>query len=677
MDGVRHHPDDFKKTPLDRYTFNDDVEDMYKSWDNLVPPADWGDLEEVIMTMVREKVQTAKALNSQLVLLRRKQKKLHKKSTMLHVLNTLMDQNRIGPELMSESELECLRRLLVKKGGKSNSGVLVVTVLTSPYPVVDGKVQRFSCNWNCYYCPNEPGQPRSYLHDEPSVLRGNRNHFDAVLQFCDRCIQLAMNGHPVDKIELLILGGTWASYPVGYQEDFIRDLFYAANTFFVRKNKREKFGLDEEKRLNETARCKIIGITLETRPDCINAEELRRFRRYGCTRVQLGVQHTDDGILKKINRDSTTADTKHALQLLKDSCYKVDIHLMPNLPGASPDIDRKMFDEMLTDEYLHADQWKIYPCEVTPWTVIEKWYRSGEYQPYPEDVLMEVLMEAKSKVHPWIRLNRVIRDIPSQYILGGVDNPSMRQVLQRTMKARGLKCRCIRCREVRDKTPEHIELVVREYNAQGGKEYFISFESPDRETILGFARLRINSLVGKEQQVAGEEANEETDTREPRSRSRDDDDTTRRRRVRSKSPGVALVKRKLQQKVADRERETMTPFPELWGAALIRELHVYGQLIPTVDVKKSHSQHIGLGTRLMQECERIAMSHGASKIAVIAGVGVRDFYRKIGYNLEGESEMMMKYLPKTGQKKEALSGFVVFVFLAIVLYLISTLETNK
>ena len=300
-----------------------------------------------------------------------------------------------------------LRRFLIKKAQKSQSGVIVITVFTSAYPKVGEKEQKFSCKWNCYYCPNEPGQPRSYLHDEPGVLRANRNDFDAVKQFLDRAVTLAVNGHPIDKVELLVLGGTWESYPVEYQETFIRDLFYAANTFFER-NKRERKSLEEEKKINEKTQCKIIGLTLETRPDCITKEELVRFRKYGCTRVQLGIQHTNDDILKKINRGHTNQDAIRAIQLLRDVGYKMDIHLMPNLPGSSPEMDTEMFNYVLNSPDLQADQWKIYPCEVTPWTVIKKWYDEGKFIPYSDEKLIEVIKAVKVKVHPWIRLNRVV-----------------------------------------------------------------------------------------------------------------------------------------------------------------------------------------------------------------------------------------------------------------------------
>ena len=289
-------------------------------------------------------------------------------------------------ELRREHNLEenlSLEEHLTTKTVRRLSGVMVITVLTSPYPTYklpNGKVkkQRFSCKHNCYYCPNEPGQPRSYLKDEPAVARANKNEFDAVRQFYDRASTYYTIGHPVDKIELLVLGGTWSEYPVQYQEEFIRDLFYAANTFYD-TTKRGRLSLTEEQVINENAKCRIIGLTLETRPDSITPEEIKRFRYYGCTRVQIGVQHTDDNILRIINRGCYLEDTIRAIKLLKDSCYKIDIHLMPDLPFSTPQIDNEMFDMVLESPDLQVDQWKIYPCEVVPWTVIKKWHDEGLY----------------------------------------------------------------------------------------------------------------------------------------------------------------------------------------------------------------------------------------------------------------------------------------------------------
>lgn len=485
---------------------------------------------------------------------------------------------------MSLAALVCpvLERYLVSKAPRSQSGVLVVTVFTSPYP--DG--QTFSCQWNCYYCPNEPGQPRSYLLNEPGVRRANRLQFDPCRQFEDRVHSLMAIGHPADKVELLVLGGTWESYPLAYRERFIRDLFYAANVLFdpPLAPRRPPLDLLQEQLLNETARCKIIGVTLETRPDTINAEMLVELRRFGCTRVQLGIQHTDDAILTLVNRQSTREDAANAVKLLKDSCFKVDIHLMPDLPGASPAIDKAMFDDVLNSPYLQADQWKIYPCQTTPFSVIEQWFKEGKYHPYDLESLIEVLLYAKAKVHPWIRINRVIRDIPVDYVLAGVEVTNLRQLLAVKLRERGQRCRCIRCREVKGdkRVKEKLQSAVlreRTYDASEGTEIFLSVESPTEEaTIFGFLRLRLNI------------------------------------------------------------RNWDTPFTELTTCALIRELHVYGHLLPTyaedsVAGTTPAAQHTGIGRRLLERAEALARTAGYANIAVISGVGVRGYYKRHGYRL--------------------------------------------
>lgn len=624
---------------------NKDVEDIYKRWDEICPDELLPAVEAMVVELLAlEPIPaTEKALATALKPMRRVHKCAPRKAQLLHAYRQMVASGRVS------GRNRALEEVLTTKASKSQSGVLVVTVLTSPYPSVDGgKPQRFTCKWNCYYCPNEPGQPRSYLRDEPAVLRANQNRFDPVMQFTERCATLAQNGHPVDKVELLVLGGTWASYPLDYREAFCRDLYYAANTFWDRTEKRERLALADEQKLNESAATKIIGLTLETRPDTIDVAELRLLRSYGCTRVQLGVQHVDKTILDKVNRGHGRAATAAALRLLKDACYKVDIHLMPNLPGATPEIDLAMFDQVLFAEDLQADQWKIYPCEVTPWTVVKKWFDAGEYVPYGDDDLRRVLMTVKAKVHPWIRLNRVVRDIPSKYILGGLDAPNMREEILAEMRRQGKRCMCIRCREVGDigglnqrpnfdspkttrqsrkierrlgpeeaaksalrsranregvlarRTSERLspsaELVKRTYAASGGVEHFLSFETPDRLTIFGFLRLRL-----------------------------------------SPDPGAGA-------------------FDCLAGCALIRELHVYGQLVlastaPTPDQQHGDlttqaQQHQGFGRRLMAEAERLARQAGYPAIAVISGVGTRDYYRRLGYDLHPEGDFLIKRLPK-------------------------------
>ena len=488
-----------------------------------------------------------------------------------------------------------LKSLLTKKKSKSNSGVIVVTVLTSAHPtyIDDNGVEtraKFSCAWNCHYCPNEKAsaennwidQPRSYLFQEPAVLRANDNNFDAILQFRARITTLIDIGHSVDKIELIILGGTWCSYHPNYQERFITELYYAANTYFD-QNPRKMLSLEEEISINENADLHIIGLTLETRPDTITIEEIKRFRRYNATRIQLGVQHTHNDVLKKINRGHNIECVYKAIRMLKENCYKVDIHLMPNLPGSSPEKDINMLTSVLHDDRLQVDQIKVYPCAVVPFTKIKEWYEDGTFIPYDDQKLFEIIRDFKREVWPYIRLNRIIRDIPSSYISAGYKCVNMRQMLQDDMKKNNWKCRCIRCREIGGKSinEQDIELKTIKYRGSEGDEYYISFETS--EYLIGFIRLRINTL-----------------------------------------PKYTL--------------------DVLKDAALIRELHVYSNL-STVGTKKDASmQHKGYGKRLVQEAERIAISKGLKKIAIISGTGVRKYYRKLGYQLE--ESYMIKNLNK-------------------------------
>jgi ELP3 family radical SAM enzyme/protein acetyltransferase len=556
-----YHPEDFIRSPTGK---NTDIEDIWKRDDNIV--------SEKLVAFTRElfekNPQTSKELQSTISSLRKEYRISPRHSDIIKAL-TMLDS----------VDTSQLKYVLTSTKPRSSSGVLVITLVTSPYPEVNGKKQSFSCQWNCYYCPNEPGQPRSYLHDEPAVKRANADNFDPVLQFADRAQALAQKGHPIDKIEIIVLGGTWFSYPKEYRLEFCRDIFFAANTFWT-KEKRERKTLSEEQIFNEVANCKIIGLTLETRPDTVNIENIIEMRACGCTRVQLGVQHTNDEILEKINRKCSIFHVKFALQLLKDACFKVDIHLMPNLPGATPEIDRKMFETVLVDSQLQADQWKIYPCEVVPWTVIEKWYKNGTYQPYNIDELTSVLIDVKSKVHPWIRLNRVIRDIPSQYIFN--DNiPNMRDDIKKKMHQLGLACKCIRCREIGNQQFNISEFgyKVRKYFSSGSWEYFLSFEN-EKDTIVAFLRLRIPKVY---------------------------------------------------------------TFQSMQGMAFVRELHVYGQTTP-VSNGAVHVQHSGFGKRLLRNAEFIGILHGCYKMAVISGVGTRGYYRKRGYTTMDENGYMIKHM---------------------------------
>uniref|UniRef100_A0A6C0E8Q7 tRNA carboxymethyluridine synthase n=1 Tax=viral metagenome TaxID=1070528 RepID=A0A6C0E8Q7_9ZZZZ len=502
----------------------------------------------------------------------------------------------VGRGLIEKNE--DFETLSVAKQIRSVQGVNVVTVLTSPYPLG----QMFSCHFNCSFCPTYPNMPKSYIPDEPAVLRGNRNDWDPVKQVDDRLCALCLNGCEVCKVELLVLGGTWDSYPIKYQEEFCRDLYYALNTF-MDDQKRDRLSLEEEMLINQTARIRMIGLTLETRPDQINSENIIRYRKYGCTRIQLGVQHLDDEILRKNNRECYQDDTRRAIWNLLNSGYKIDGHLMPDLPGSSPEKDKEMFNEILYNPDFRFDQLKIYPCETTPHTLIQKWMESGQYEHYNEEDLMNIIMDFMANLPEHIRVNRVVRDIPTHQIIDGIAKPNLLQILNQKMAKMGLKCKCIRCREVGTQKDalamaKDAELVVRQYNASGGTEYFISFESPDRAYIYGFCRLRLSPDAGYCKDIPC-----------PRDR-----------------------------KKSDVEKLVVTT-DSLRNTAMIRELHVYGKVTPVGAEKKTGVQHYGFGKRMMAEAERIAVEAGYTRISVISGIGVREFYQKLGY-VERDSYMM-------------------------------------
>ena len=505
-------------------------------------------------------------------------------------------------------------RLKVKRG-KSHSGIVSITVFTSGYPeytTEDGKkkTSTFSCKWDCAYCPNEPGQPRSYLKGEPGVMRANRNNFDCVSQMHDRMLTLFNNGHEVDKLEVLVLGGTWASYPEDYRETFIRDIYYAANTFDKGNiEHRTRRRLYYERDFNRLSNCKVIGLTLETRPDTVTPHEIKLFRKYGCTRIQLGIQHIDESILKKINRGCTTSDAVTAISLLKDCGYKIDAHWMPNLPDSNVHKDDKMLNDILlgvkskvydkktNNEFwdlvcpeLQVDQWKIYPCTTVPFTKIETWYKEGSYVPYSVRTLTNLLLKTKSLVFPWIRLNRIVRDIPSSYSINPDYESNLRNDLTDILHKDGLSCRCIRCREVKErKFQNDYRIIERHYNASNGCEVFIEAQYDD--IIYGFLRLRYS-------------------------------------------------------------HNNYEVFPELQGASMIRELHVYGTLVSSTDntintmALNESSQHRGIGKALLKRAEEITLArYRCNRISVIAGEGTRGYYFKQGFrNANGEGRFMQKKL---------------------------------
>lgn len=463
-----------------------------------------------------------------------------------------------------------LELLLKKREIRTLSGVAPIAVLTKSYP----------CPGRCAYCPTEKDMPKSYLSNEPAVMRAIMFNFDPQKQVSGRIKVLEMNGHPTDKLELIVIGGTWSALPDRYQKWFIQKCFDGANG---RKSK----NLAAAQKLNETAAHRIIGITLETRPDYVTPEEIKRMRELGATRVELGVQSIDDKILEKNLRGHGVAETIRATKLLKDAGFKICYHLMPNLPGSTPAKDLKMFREIFSNPDFQPDMIKIYPCVVTRGSEIYKWWKQGKYKPYTDKQLLKLLIDVKKIIPPYVRVNRLIRDIPSPSIEAGNKISNLREVIAREMARRGLACKCIRCREVGHQKSEklkvkRVKLFIRKYKASDGAEYFVSFESPDKKILYAFVRLRIPDF---------------------------------------KTPAI---------------------LPELKDAALIRELHTYGHLVPIDKNSPGATQHLGLGKKLMAEAENIARKSGVKKMAVISGIGVREYYKKLGYRLEGT--YMVKYL---------------------------------
>lgn len=520
--------------------------------------------EEIVLELASRKYPTDLDFSKQLrQAFSSRQLPANTKATLILAYRQLLKKKKIKANASFE-------QLLKKRAIRTLSGVSVITVLTKP----------FVCPGQCVYCPTEIGMPKSYLSNEPAAARAKMNLFDPFRQVTMRIQALENNGHAVDKLEVLVLGGTWSVYPSKYQDEFIRDCFYAAN-IFPKKNKRKPFSLAREQKINETAKYKIIGLTLETRPDFISPAEIKKMRILGTTRVQLGIQHTDDKILKLIKRGHTLEQSLEATRQLKEVGIKVDHHYMPDLPGSTPQKDLAMFEYVFTSPDLQPDQIKIYPCVVNEHAELYKWYKQKKYKPYTKKQLLDLLLKVKKIVPPYLRINRLIRDIPEESIVAGNKITNLRQYLQKELAQRDLSCQCLRCREVRNEKYElkDLELVRRDYLASQGQEIFLSFENKDRSKVYAFLRLRLNHDPQK------------------------------------------------------------NIFPELKNCSIVRELHVYGQMVPVyqeaLDDEMGQTQHLGLGKRLMKEAEKITQDNNLKKIAVISGIGVRNYYRKLGYKLEG------------------------------------------
>jgi len=500
-----------------------------------------------------------------------------------HVLIAAYHELVASGEWQEDSTL--LSRIRMKPV-RTLSGVTTVTVLTKAYP----------CPGRCVFCPTEAYMPKSYLKDEPGAARAFQNKFDPYNQVHSRILEYAAVGHPTDKIELLVLGGTWSAYRRDYQLWFIKRCYDAMNEGTTAEptdegvqpaenNQINLTALQHAHEINEMAAHRNVGLVIETRPDEITPAELKWLRQLGVTKVQMGAQSLDDRVLEMNLRGHTAADTLRATSLLRAAGFKIVLHWMPNLLGATLESDRRDFLRLWQDGYA-PDEIKIYPTQLLETAELYHYWQRGEYTPYTTDELIQLLADLKATIPEYCRVNRIIRDIPSTHVVEGNKRTSLRQDVLLEIQRRGKSCRCIRCREVRTSKVDVNELKFNDliYHPAYAEEHFLSFVTP-QDQIAGYLRLSLPS--------------------------------------------------------PDAPRLDMA---DLANAALIREVHVFGQSLAVGSEQNGAAQHIGLGTSLLKKAEEIALAHGFSRLVVIAAIGTRRYYQSRGFT-RGELYMVREIQP--------------------------------
>ncbi len=473
--------------------------------------------------------------------------------------------------LLKPEEREKLLPILRRKATRTISGVTVIAVMTKPWPCPQ--------ETPCAYCPGGPpyGVPQSYTGHEPAAMRGLQNQFDPYLQVRHRIRQLEAIGHTVDKIELIVMGGTFPATPLDYQEWFIKRCLDAIT-------ETNSPSLKEAKKLAETSKRRNVGITVETRPDWAKEEHINHMLSMGVTRVEVGVQNIYDDIYRLVNRGHTVQDVVEATRILKDSGLKVVYHMMPGLPGSNFNRDLEAFRTIFSDPRFKPDMLKIYPCLVLKGTKAYEWWKRGKYKPYTTEEAANLIVEVKRNIPPWIRIMRVQRDIPAYLIEAGVKRSDLRQLVQEKLKKLGVRCRCIRCREVGHRwlkegvkpDPDQVKVYTNREEASEGLDLFISAEDRVNDVLIGYLRLRIPS-----EKAHRPEINEKP-------------------------------------------------------SAIIRELHVYGPLVPVGKYFEKAWQHKGYGAILLAEAERIAKEeYDRQKILVTSALGTKMYYMRFGYKYDG------------------------------------------
>lgn len=472
------------------------------------------------------------------------------------------------------------RRYLVPrlkaKPVRTASGIAVVAVMCKPH-----RCPHIAMTGNiCVYCPGGPDSDfeystQSYTGYEPTSMRAIRARYDPYEQARGRVEQLRGLGHTVDKVEYIIMGGTFMSLPESYRDTFISNLHNALSGHSTND-------VDEAVSLSEQSLTKCVGITIETRPDYCLDQHLSSMLRYGCTRLEIGVQSVYEDVARDTNRGHTVKAVCETFQISKDAGYKVVSHMMPDLPNVGLERDLFQFMEYFENPAFRTDGLKLYPTLVIRGTGLYELWRTGRYKNYTPNVLVDLVARILALVPPWTRIYRVQRDIPMPLVSSGVENGNLRELALQRMKDFGFQCRDVRTREVgiqevhHKVRPEQIELIRRDYTANGGWETFLSYEDPKQDILVGLLRLRKCS------------------------------------------------------------EKTFRPELTSQPSSVVRELHVYGSVVPLHSRDPKKFQHQGFGTLLMEEAERIARDeHGSEKIAVISGVGVRNYYAKLGYSLDG------------------------------------------
>jgi len=472
---------------------------------------------------------------------------------------------------LKQRERPKLLAVLRRKITRTISGVTVVAVMTKPHPCPQPEP--------CAYCPGGPpfGVPQSYTGFEPAAMRGLQNRFDPCLQVRSRVEQLTAIGHTVDKVEIIVMGGTFPATPLEYQKWFIQRCLDAVVN-------RDSVDLEEAKRNAETSRIRNVGITVETRPDWAKEEQVDAMLDMGVTRVELGVQNPNDEIYSLVGRRHTVKDVVDATRIVKDAGLKVVYHLMPGMPGSNPRKDLGAFRRIFASSDLKPDMIKIYPCLVLKGTRAYEWYREGSYRPYSTEEAARLIVEVKKFVPPWVRIMRVQRDIPAWLIVAGVKRSNLRQLVRQELDRQNVSCRCIRCREVGHRMAvdgfkldkDKIKILRMSYLASEGKEIFISAEDPENDVLIGYLRLRIPS------------------------------EKAHRQEIRAKA------------------------------CSIVRELHVYGPLVPVGEHVAEAWQHKGFGGVLLAEAERITKEeYGLGKILVMSALGTKEYYMRFGYRYDG------------------------------------------